>query len=176
MGGNGYYASLEDPRYSRSVETAGPTVDPAILQAPSPARTGRIWGSLFQSGTNYTLFTGGLAQLAEDGTTGHDLADQVLPYSYVGISPTEAWQRGFKQWRPKLSAFVNRALGAADVGRTPATRVEGPNDPARQMAIPITSFFDQFPKGTLPWYNRQPGYVTRWPSAPMTFAQMGGGG
>lgn len=172
-GGNGWYANFEDVRYQGANESVAPSVDPRDLQKPAPAKTGVIWGSLFRSQTNYTLFTGGLAQLAEDGTTTHDLATMVKPYSYVGTSPTEAWQRGFKNWRPKLSAFVNRALGAANVGRTPATRVEGPIEPARMMAIPITSFFDQFPAGTSPWYNRQPGYVTRWPSAPMTFQEMG---
>lgn len=174
-GGSGYFASLEDVRYAGSVLQEGPTTSPEDLRQPSPARTGRIWGSVFRSPTNYTLFTGGLAQLWEDGTTGHELAVMVKPYSYVGISPTEAWERGFKMWRPKLSAFVNRALGAANVGRTPATRVEGPVQPERALAIPISSFWGQFPKGSLPPYNRQPGYVTRWPSAPMTFQEMGGG-
>lgn len=173
MSRTGYYAALEDPRYAASVLTEGPTTSPEDLRRPSPARTGRVWGSLFTSPTNYTLFTGGLASLWEDGTTSHELKAQVLPMTYVGTSPTQAWETGFKTWRPKLSAFVNRALGAANAGRTPATRIEGPNEPARMMAIPRTAFWDQFPKGTVPPYNRQLGYVTRWPTAPMTFKEMG---
>lgn len=175
MGGSGYYASLEDPRYVPSVLATAPEVSPEDLRRPAPARTGRIWGSLFCSGTNYTLFTGGLAQLWEDGTTGHELAVMTVPYSYVGSRPTQAWEDGFKLWRPKLSAFVNRALGAANADRTPATRVEGPNEPERALAIPRTTFWNQLPKNQLPPFNRQPGYVTRWPSAPMTFQEMGGG-
>lgn len=172
-GGSGYFASLEDPRYAGSVLQEAPSTSPEDLRRPSPARTGSIWGSLFQSGTDYTRFTGGLAQLWEDGSTGHELEAITRPYSYVGTSPTEAWERGFKLWRPKLSAFVNRALGAANADRTPATRVEGPNQPERALAVPISSFWDQFPKGSQPPFNRQPGYVTRWPSAPMTFQEMG---
>jgi hypothetical protein len=175
-GGNGWFANLEDPRYAAANGRSAPTVAEQDLARSSPARTGRVWGSLFLSPTNYTRFTGGLCQLAEDGTTAHTLAAMVKPYSYVGISPTEAWERGFKVWRPKLSAFTNRALGAANADRTPATRVEGPLEPGKAMAIPRTSFFADLPKNQYPPFNRQPGYVTRWPSAPMTFAQMGGGG
>lgn len=174
MGGDGFYASLEDPRYIPSVLQSAPNTDPADLRQPSPARTGRIWGSLYRSPTNYTLFTGGLAQLWEDGTTEHGLAVMTVPYSYVGTRPTEAWEAGFKSWRPKLSAFVNRALGAANAGRTPATRIEGPNEPERALAIPRTAFFGKLPKNEMTPYTKHLGYVTRWPSAPMTFQEMGG--
>ena len=175
-GGNGWFANAEDPRYDPANARTAPDTSPADLAEMAPQGRGRIWGALFLSGTNYTLFTGGLAQLAEDGTSAHTLAPIVKPYSYVGISPTEAWERGFKAWRPKLSAFVNRGLGAANADRTPATRVEGPREPGRMMAIPRTSFWSQFPKGTTPPFNRQPGYVTRWPTATLSFAQMGTNG
>lgn len=174
----GFYASLEDPRYSESVNRGRAPVGiaPADLAELAPARTGAIWGALFRSPTNYTRFTGGLAQFAEDGCTVHTLAPIVKPYSYAGVSPTMAWENGFGTWRPKLSAFVNRALGAANAGRTPATRVEGPSNPERGFAIPKTAFWPQLPANTEPWFNRQPGYVTRWPTTIMSYKQMGPNG
>ena len=177
-GETGFYAALEDPRYTASVRRGlAPTgIEPDDLGRLAPARTGAIWGALFQSPTNYTRFMGGLDQLAEDGRTVHELAPIIKPYSYAGVSPTQAWEAGVNGWRPKLSLFVNRALGAANAGRTPATRVTGPVQPERGFAVPKTAFWPDLPANTEPWYNRQLGYVTRWPQGVLTFQQMGNAG
>ena len=174
MGGSGYLANLQDPRYAAADSYTAPNgIDPQLLTEPSPARTGVIWGSLFREPTCYTRFTGGLDQLAEDGSTLHPLSPFELPYQQAWTRPAMAGPQGF---RPKMSAFVNKALGAANADRTPATRVTGPTQPERSFAVPISAFWDQFPRGTVPPFNRQPGYVTRWPAAQMTFTEMGPGG
>jgi len=174
-GGSGYYAALGDPRYAYREDFVQPIIPDEVADEDgqwSPARHGSILGSLFRSPTNYTRFTGGLDQLAEDGQTVHPIDCPTTPYSYVGIGPSKAWAMGF-DWRPKLSAFVNKALGAANADRTPATWVEGPADVAASFAVPRLSYLDSFPPNTVPPYNRQPGYVTLWPTAVMGYRPMG---
>jgi hypothetical protein len=169
VGGNGWYANQEDPRYAATNAYQEPTGTDQ-LAPPSPARTGRIWGSLFQSFTNYTLFTGGLAQFAEDGQTPHPISPFGLPYQQGWTRPAVA---GPQDFRPKLSAFVNRALGAANGGRTPMTRSPMPLPVERSFAVPMLAF--GLPGGqTSPLFNRQPGYVTAWPVAQPSYKVMGG--
>lgn len=172
---SGYLAALGDPRYQAQEGYQAPQVDGVDLGRPSPARTGTIWGSLFRSLTSYTRFTGGMDQLAEIGNTPHPIHPFVLPYQQGWTRPAVA---GPQEFRPKLSAFVNRALGAANAGRTIAAPLLcGPIAPLpveRTFAVPRRRFQDQFPsQPNLPWFNRQPGRVTNWPAAQMTYNPMG---
>jgi hypothetical protein len=178
--GSGYYANEADPRYRSADQTPNPVVPAGVELEDSAQGRGQIFGSLFRSPTNYQEFTGGLQELIENGSTPHEIASPTKPYSYVGSTPSQAWRSGgffsgMQYWRPKLSAMVNTALGAANADRTPATRIEGPVQIADSFAVPMTSFYDLLPKNQVPPYNRQPGYVTMWPAAMMTFKPMGGG-
>jgi hypothetical protein len=176
----GFWAAEEDPRYAGAEQTANPVVPQGVELEQTPSGRGAILGSLFRSPTNYQLFTGGLQELIENGSTPHQIASPIKPYSYVGSTPSQAWRSGgffagMQCWRPKLSAMVNTALGAANADRTPATRIEGPVQIADSFAVPMTSFYDMLPKNQVPPYNRQPGYVTMWPAAMMTYKPMGSG-
>lgn len=176
MGGDGFIASLEDGRYAAQVQQTAPHTSDAPVDAPSPERTGVIWGSLFRAFPRaYTLFTGGLDQLAEVGETCHPIRPFGLPYHQGFTRPAMA---GPQEFRPKLSAFTNKALGAADAGRNQTTRAPMPLPVERGFAVPVARFWDQFPS---PGGGRRPftphfGYVTPWPQAQMQFASMGKGG
>lgn len=177
MGLASWWANEQDPRYAPANLRTAPTVEPADLARPSSARTGTIWGSLFRSLTGYTRFTGGLCQLAEDGRTEHPIRPFGLPYQQAGVRPSLAGPQCFY---PKLSAFTNKALGAANADRDQASGLlygpMSPIQPERSFAVPIAHFWDQFPRGTVPPFNRQPGYVTPWPSVQMTYNDLGSGG
>lgn len=176
MGLANWWANWQDPRYAPSNQKTAPNDVNAMVDDPSPARTGQIEGSIFRSLTNYTEFTGGLCFLWQDGREVLPLTPFGLPYQQAGTRPAKAGPQGM---RPKLSAFTNKALGAANAGRNQAIPFQrgpvAPVQPERSFAVPISHFWDQFPKGTSPWYNRQPGIVTRWPAAQMTYNQTGGG-
>lgn len=178
MGLASWWANQEDPRYAAANRGVAPEVAPADLEQVAPARTGTITGSLFRSPTNYTRFTGGLEQLWMDGREPEELGSPIKPYSYAGVSPSRAWSECF-DWHPKLSAFVNKALGAADAGRNQAIPFQrGPMAPLpveETFAVPINAVWDQFPPPSLPLFNRQPGYVTEWPAVQMQYRNMGGG-
>lgn len=174
-GGTGYYASLSDPRYAGQIERTAPHTENAPVDAPTPERTGVIWGSLFRAyPRSYALFTGGLDQLAEVGETLHPLEPFGLPYQQGFTRPAVAGPQGF---RPKLSAFVNKALGAADADRNIGDRAPMPLPVERTFAVPVARFWDQFPTpgGNRRMFTPHFGYVTPWPTAQMTFRTMGGG-
>jgi hypothetical protein len=179
MGLSSWWANQEDPRYAAANRAVAPTVSEADLEQQSPARTGCIDGSLFRSPTNYTRFAGGLDQLWMDGREVAPLGSPIKPYSYAGVSPTRAWRDGGFDWHPKLSAFVNKALNAANAGRNQAIPfLRGPMAPLpveETFAVPINAVWDQFPAPTMPFFNRQPGYVTQWPAVQMQYRNMGGG-
>ena len=172
VAGSGYYASIEDPRYSAQEEYVAPCTDDAPLDVPSPERTGVIWGSLFRAyPRSYALFTGGLDQLAEVGNEMHPLKPICLPYMQGFLRPADAGPQGF---RPKLSAFTNKALGAANADRNIGDRSPMPLPVERTFAVPQSRFWDQFPsKPNTPVYTKHLGYVTQWPAAQMQYQNMG---
>ena len=173
MGGSGFYAALEDPRYAASEERVAPCTEDAPVNAPTPERTGVIWGSLFRAFPRaYTLLTGGLDQIAESGEVRHELRPFGLPYHQGFTRPAMAGPQCFY---PKLSAFTNKALGAADADRNPGDRAPMPLPVERGFAVPVARFWDQFPNrpNTRP-FTPHFGYVTQWPAAQMTFKPMGG--
>lgn len=175
MGGSGFWASLEDPRYATQEGYTAPDTDHPPIDAPSPERTGVIWGSLFRAFPRaYTVLAGGLDSLAEVGNVCHPIKPLALPYHQGFTRPAMA---GPQEFRPKLSAFTNKALGAANADRNIGDRAPMPLPVERTFAVPIARFWDQFPA---PAGNRRAfvphfGYVTQWPTAQMTFKPMGGG-
>lgn len=180
MGGSGYLAALYSPRYRDSVERTAPQTDPGDTQRQTPARTGTIWGSLFRGyPRSYQVLAGGLDQLAELGNTDHPITPWPLPYQQGFIRPADAGPQCFA---PRLSAFINRGLGAAFSGRSLGASIWGSGAGVvlpveRIMAVPIARFWDQFPNTPdMPWIRRQPGYVTGWPAAQMTYKTMGPNG
>ena len=174
-GGSGYYAALSDPRYAAAESYVAPRTADAPINVPSPERTGVIWGSLFRAyPRSYALFTGGLDSLAEVGNVEHPLDLIGLPYQQGFTRPAQAGPHCF---RPRLSAFTNKALGAANADRNQSDRAPMPLPVERTFAVPQSRFWDQFPSNPdMAPVRKHLGYVTNWPGAQMQFQQMGQGG